>query len=73
VWSGSDATDQLRKTIDAIAADTNRQNRTLLWMNRRDLAPDGDYHVSHIRAGPSAITSATVVGGVSQHGACGSR
>jgi hypothetical protein len=31
-WSGSDATDQLRKTIDAIAADTNRQNRTLLWM-----------------------------------------
>jgi hypothetical protein len=31
-WSGSDATDQLRTSIEGIAASTNRQNRTLLWM-----------------------------------------
>jgi hypothetical protein len=31
-WSGSNATERLRKLIETTTADTTRQNRWLLWM-----------------------------------------
>lgn len=31
-WSGSDATERLRETVEKNSTETSRQNRWLLWM-----------------------------------------